>query len=455
MMFVSLDDVLHDHIMSSHSVIKLFLQLWTRRGHDGATYFVTFQQELCCILDLLNGFLKDDLGRSTLFETLDRNPDMIGIIAQTLRVRIQQLVHHYSSERCTWKFAIFHLRELLIFISKLLRTHRTWLAFFKSGELLRAIPETLWSITTGKTSADRWKSVVQILQQVSELTLDAPLGTYPALLKIIPLVKGGVMLLLAKSVNYIPAQSREHSFAFLMFQHLAAYSIYHEVSPAVGLAVGQLSGAVSTDNINPHERDRADGLNQFRVCDAVNHVHPPSSTTFGMQQCSFCRSVVYCSKDCQSRDWREFHRRECRHQALIWNRRHLQGWASSMNRSYFVSLVCEVIRTHDIEFENIRNARRMPSPLDALVRFVNCRTAPPTVDVVTIADYKMRTVGAPDYLKARTRAYLNQASLSSNVFVAEALFPESYTLPYQSFTGNASISQISREYIVPFVLNAQ
>jgi hypothetical protein len=292
MMFVLMDDNLRDHLMGSHHVIKLFLELWTRRDVDRGTYFVTFQQELCCLLDLLNGFLKDDIGRSTFFETLDRDPGTIDIVAKTIHVRIQQLAHHYSSGQCTWKFAIFHLQELLIFTSKLLRTHRTWLAFFRSGDLLRAIPRTLWSITEGKTSQDHWKLVVRVLRQVSELTLDAPLGTYPALLKVIPFVEGGVMFLLAECVNYIPNTSRDHLFAFLMFQHIAAYSIYHEVSPILELMVGALCRTLPTPNglFNPCEmssrtnsifvvscavsqalsvhRDRA--ATQMRVCDAVS-----------------------------------------------------------------------------------------------------------------------------------------------------------------------------------------
>jgi hypothetical protein len=94
-----------------------------------------------------------------------------------------------------------------------------------------------------------------------------------------------------------------------------------------------------------------------------------------------------------------------------------------MNRSYFVALVQNLITSYDGEFEKIRNTRRLVSPLDTLVRFVNCRTVPPTVDVVTIADYERRTAGAPDYLKMRINAYLAQASDMPNVFVVETLFP--------------------------------
>ncbi|KAJ3529953.1 hypothetical protein NMY22_g8777 [Coprinellus aureogranulatus] len=48
------------------------------------------------------------------------------------------------------------------------------------------------------------------------------------------------------------------------------------------------------------------------VCDSLEH-HPPATSSHFQQakKCSWCRSVMYCSRECQKRDWKALHRWEC------------------------------------------------------------------------------------------------------------------------------------------------
>ncbi|RXW11392.1 hypothetical protein EST38_g14463, partial [Candolleomyces aberdarensis] len=230
-MLISKDDPLRHRITSSRKVTDLFLSLWTRKDND-RRYFVIFKYELCPLLDLLNGFLKNDVGKSHIFALLDE-PRSIGTVAKTVCGQIQQLTRRHLQGECSWKFTILHFLKLLRLTSQLLRTHRDWSAFFGSRDLLRILMKDLWLISKRKNSPDSWRMVFNVLRYISEFTLDAPLGTYPALLKVKAVVEGGMIHMLTDCILHIPDTSRDNLTAVLILQHLAAYSIYHEVSSLV------------------------------------------------------------------------------------------------------------------------------------------------------------------------------------------------------------------------------
>ncbi|KAF6752720.1 hypothetical protein DFP72DRAFT_449722 [Ephemerocybe angulata] len=54
-----------------------------------------------------------------------------------------------------------------------------------------------------------------------------------------------------------------------------------------------------------------DFICDYASCHSTNHGTAGSSDTGKLKKCSRCSSVVYCSTECQRKDWIEFHRGEC------------------------------------------------------------------------------------------------------------------------------------------------
>ena len=60
---------------------------------------------------------------------------------------------------------------------------------------------------------------------------------------------------------------------------------------------------------NPHVRDLGRAVNTKRchTC-GTSALHAPK----GLNQCAWCRSVMYCSKVCQAADWTAGHKEACK-----------------------------------------------------------------------------------------------------------------------------------------------
>ncbi|KAJ3535318.1 hypothetical protein NMY22_g6544 [Coprinellus aureogranulatus] len=89
--------------------------------------------------------------------------------------------------------------------------------------------------------------------------------------------------------------------------------------------------------------------NRVEICDNVDHeetIRPviPCSGRKGRkpQTCSKCHSVVYCSRECQKRDWDYLHRRECPRAHLEYtDMKHSNDWYSHPTRAFHLSVLLE------------------------------------------------------------------------------------------------------------------
>ncbi|KAF6741998.1 hypothetical protein DFP72DRAFT_1179843 [Ephemerocybe angulata] len=95
---------------------------------------------------------------------------------------------------------------------------------------------------------------------------------------------------------------------------------------------------------------------RVQLCDNLDHddmvASSPGSTTVlrigkKQQTCSSCHSVVYCSRECQKRDWIQRHRNECKdfHEVYI-QRKHTDQWYSHPTRAFHLSILLD-------EFEDL------------------------------------------------------------------------------------------------------
>ncbi|TEB24321.1 hypothetical protein FA13DRAFT_1325471 [Coprinellus micaceus] len=150
-------------------------------------------------------------------------------------------------------------------------------------------------------------------------------------------------------------------------------SIYKETMAVLGLSCPPLSTRDSFPGYGPRLHDYVDsarnlafsldidGFNTMEYfakkanrqsCDNFKHYDRVSETAPEAKPqeehaCSRCRSVVYCSAECQREDWRAFHRTECAEMAKEYNDRksrdqvytyHDRAFQTSFLRYHYESL---------------------------------------------------------------------------------------------------------------------
>ncbi|RXW12822.1 hypothetical protein EST38_g13029 [Candolleomyces aberdarensis] len=420
-MIASMDNQLLLDIMSSSRAFELTVSIWSRED-DSGQYPVLSKHDACPLLGLMMGFLRHEVGRSTFLVYLDEAPPRFENMAKTLRARVQQLVVRFGKKEFRWNFALEHLLNLLSLTRDLLRGHRDWVVICGNEDLLNVVTTSL-----------------KALGWVCKLTFEPLLGTYPALLKVAAITKGGALRLLIECALRFESTTDEYNTTSLFIRNISAYAFYHEVRPALMQATSDLMGRMerlkrTADGerlwqivVTPvgHATSIHDDLifnGPRRFCDALNHVSC-SGEKGASRQCSNCHSVVYCSSGCQRLDWEQFHRHECKQLALTWGRRHLGGWISPMNRSYILAMIEDICYTKADDAEMIRHLRRLGQPANTLIHFLNCISVPASFDLMSFTTYRKRQHGAPAHLEERLNAYLSQALRTSDVYLAEALFP--------------------------------
>jgi hypothetical protein len=227
-MIASTDPGLLREIMASPRAFELAVSVWSSEDESGR-YPVLSKYGDCPILDVVMGFRRHEVGRVTFRAYLDEVRGRVENMATIVRVRSQQLIQRFNEKEFRWDFALQHLLELLNLSRALLVGHGGWVAVCGTEDLLRLFTAGVGAFSAGKESADCWKLVLKALSNIHKLTFEAPLGTYPALLKVVAMIRGGVLRLLITCALRFPNNTAEFNTTSLIIRNLTAYAFYHEV----------------------------------------------------------------------------------------------------------------------------------------------------------------------------------------------------------------------------------
>ncbi|KAJ3520958.1 hypothetical protein NMY22_g12518 [Coprinellus aureogranulatus] len=172
--------------------------------------------------------------------------------------------------------------------------------------------EALFNVTAGKTDEDdrHLQHLLTVLTQLGELMV------YPRIFG-----KWGVSELDVGKLVHLPRAAR--SWSFFLRAHNRAAQAYKslKIRPSVYFCDYLPCGLVGKDLEKPPK------------------------------QCTGCSSVVYCSDECQKKDWEELHRHECRHaQVLHAARRSSHTWYTHQTRASQAALL-EVIYEQESDNE--------------------------------------------------------------------------------------------------------
>ncbi|KAJ3516004.1 hypothetical protein NMY22_g14307 [Coprinellus aureogranulatus] len=93
----------------------------------------------------------------------------------------------------------------------------------------------------------------------------------------------------------------------------------------------QLPHAIETQEML---NERVDTIAQPLICSCLEHDTIGVKKLSKVYECSNCRTVAYCSRMCQERDWKVLHRDECAKNRVFRMECHLQGiWLSHLERA--------------------------------------------------------------------------------------------------------------------------
>ncbi|KAJ6583440.1 hypothetical protein DFH09DRAFT_1435861 [Mycena vulgaris] len=198
------------------------------------------------------------------------------------------------------------------------------------------------------------------------------------------------------SASQLPAGENLHRLQFLI-KHMSAGMVYYRVPVAFAAALPTLmaltsSTAFRSTDIYPWWHDLTRVMEQrlwvmramqteesltFRWCDSLECAHPADRTA--LQRCSGCLSKYYCSRECQSIDWRAGgHRQECsilgeftqssRHRLPVRERRYLRALVEHDYRAAEPQIIAQnhdPTRTFTLFDYNEGPVRMTVLPLDA------------------------------------------------------------------------------------------
>ncbi|KAJ2911302.1 hypothetical protein MD484_g9112, partial [Candolleomyces efflorescens] len=168
----------------------------------------------------------------------------------------------------------------------LLVKRRGWRVVCGKEDLLNVFTASLRSISAGNESMECWKLVSTGLFKIYGLTFEPGLGTYPALLKVVAVTKGGILTLLISCTTWFLTNTEEFAIATIVIKCIAAYAFYHETSKVftpMALAIEnnlrQLTGNPKSEKLGliittavSHASAIHDDLSSIpqKFCDSVN-----------------------------------------------------------------------------------------------------------------------------------------------------------------------------------------
>jgi hypothetical protein len=223
------DDQLLLELMGSSRAFELALSIW-KTEDDSGRHPVLSAYKHYPILYVVMGFNRNKVGKTMFKAYLVEAPRRIDNIANTIRARAQQLVQRFNRREFGWDFALQHLLMLMNLSRALLVRPRGWTVVCGEEDLLNVFTTSLRSISAGNESTECWKLLSAGLFEIYGLTFAPGLGTYPALLKVVSITKGGILPLLISCAERFPSDTEEFAIATAVIKSLAAYAFYHEVS---------------------------------------------------------------------------------------------------------------------------------------------------------------------------------------------------------------------------------
>ncbi|KAG2004950.1 hypothetical protein CC2G_003454 [Coprinopsis cinerea AmutBmut pab1-1] len=313
-----------DLLMGSREAVKLFLKAWTFRSKSAVNVYSTLglARGECILTKLLHVYLSDKEGLATFLEVVLAFPGRLKLFCNAVICRIDQPPAQVGG----WNDIVDISMACSMLLASLHCLH--W-------QGVRVIVRQL------RLSNYLSRSVTMLANLQQRLPLHIILCSYPRLFLLTTdpraaeeMLDSGILTLLADALMKVEESALEDAGWRIVEDMLRAFGAYlfHPRSlAALRRALAALPQSV-IDGLRRRERVgplweqiystlpfRVAGQQEverkgLRLCD--NDLHHeiwvgPHMGVDGTKTCSRCHLVAYCSRKCQSADWKARHKHEC------------------------------------------------------------------------------------------------------------------------------------------------
>ncbi|KAH6907949.1 hypothetical protein BKA70DRAFT_1427782 [Coprinopsis sp. MPI-PUGE-AT-0042] len=335
-------------IILNTSTLQMILRLWKATDpsnnyrplivHDHATH--------CPITSLLYTALSTESSSGLLSEFLrssSRERTRLWIAAGARAVELTKL---RMMESVNITFALVNIKHTIDIVALCPKDHRDWVAMFDQRGPVPLLIHAVGLVTLGSRQAAVWVQAVEILRVVLGFVFNAGPETWSPLRKLSIAIRGDVLVLLMRSLTFVPKGSSSEYFATTLLRQIGSYSVYLPILPLLQRFENYLPSSLVSAVIS-RSKCSSDAYNDFagfvqealdyyplypsrsllQVCDSRTHslTSEQSRPTRKSKQCSACHCTLYCSEECQTSDWSR-HRKECRHLRVAHLRKELHQW---------------------------------------------------------------------------------------------------------------------------------
>ncbi|KAF6743775.1 hypothetical protein DFP72DRAFT_858416 [Ephemerocybe angulata] len=422
-----LHDELTANLLTSNDIVHLALDLWCRKscpmqGYESLTLDGT---EICPIVVLLHDATLDKSSRQTIASHLEDTGRLYGF-SRGLRRHMRVL--NSEVDNLTAVAATTRIERLIDITNRVGDESKELWPVLVRGAFLSTAVDILRCILTSTSGNLLVSRVARAILMSALDCVDIPQCAIPAFIQLVlPIMAVELSLKanrdeIASLVAQLPQSDQEF------------WDIFKKGYDRISCLTSE-------------------GANTVGLCDNLNHLPTQLVASRMPQTCSGCRSVAYCSAECQKEDWLRFHRQECREASFTRRDRKALGMSSPVcykgtMASLIVSLYneCEqpvtrllrrttarILWTLDIRSESylVRKAGGMPGAEDELEikpdqlgidqpqGWSDRQSADSTPDVDSAAP-DWPSSPAPPHLSRRIGAFLEESN--NHIHLVEGLF---------------------------------
>ncbi|EAU87070.1 hypothetical protein CC1G_11250 [Coprinopsis cinerea okayama7 len=426
---VTLDPALKATVLSTNGIPNSILSLWIK-GLPQVEGLVLLDYESnikCPYLSLAYHTIRDrdrddpeDHITRAITSLSKRKLDSLGYATQA---KVGAIIGFYTERKLGAIATLYHLVALLDVTTRSLQTKAHWTSILEKGNVLGAVFDGLNTLTEEGGNEEAWDLVVSCFKFVFPWILVAgPYDSKPRIL-LQQIVAGGRYLILFRSLLHLRPRTQAFNYVLETVGEIGTYTVIPCISSLLWPSFEKLNQIVSDiKERTPFLERRMDGFVNVVLCGRViasedyarlvpaglcdNIQCPGLLATTKTRQCSACRSVIYCSEDCQIADWAPHHRRECRVITLTRKRRELRIWIPFSLKGIYLGFLEDSCISHSGSIESKAQSDYPNASVRSLVTMLNFRAVPVRFKVFTFEEYRTVAAPVPSHLQPRIEAFI-------------------------------------------------